>query len=133
MLRTKRLERAAWLAPLALLLAALLGGGIALAGPTSILGLVLCGLGAVPILWVLVSALWPARAERVCPACRGIRLRRLDPRTTYGLSCPDCGWKDESASSWLLAEEEGPLEDVVLEQRGRKVRPPPVDSSRDPG
>jgi len=135
----KRLERALWLAPIALpialLGAGLAGVGIALAGPTSLLGWVLVAAGALPILWVLGSALWPASAERTCPACRRNRVQRLDPRTTHGLVCPDCGWRDETASSWLLAEEEGPLEDIVLAQRGRgqTPRPSPVDSSRDRG
>jgi hypothetical protein len=140
---SKREKRAAWFAPAALLLAALLGGGIALAGPLSIFAIVLVVLAALPVLWVVVSALWPARAERTCPACRSERLERADPRTTVGVRCLACGWRDDSASAWLLAEEEGPLEDVVLAQRGRKPRSPRgpgrdgpeprVDSSRGSG
>lgn len=122
-----------WLAPVFFLGAVL--GGVALArlDLRNLFGVVLVALGAVPLLWVLVSALWPARAERTCPACGGVHLERLDPRSTHGLACRGCGWRDEAASAWLLAEEEGPLEEIVLEQRGRKRRIAPVDSARKPG
>ena len=43
-----------------------------------------------------------------------------------------CGWRDESASAWLLAEEEGPLEELVLAQR-RRQGVGPMDTSRRPG
>ena len=38
------------------------------------------------------------------------------------------GWRDEAQSSWLLAEEEGPLEDIVMRQRGRR---PPAGTDRE--
>ena len=66
-------------------------------------------------------------AEKVIP-----RLERLDPKTTHGVRCRSCGFEDEAQSSWLLAEEEGPLEDIVLESRRRDRGPSktPVDSLR---
>jgi len=104
--------------------AALLGAWIVIARPVAVLGWLLAALVAVPVLWVLVSALWPARAERGCPACGRDALARIDPETTQGLVCRACGWRDESASGWLLAEEEGPLEDIVLAQRARRPGEP---------
>ena len=119
-------RRGAWLAPLLLLGAVLLGAWIVLARPLSLFAWLLVALAVVPIGWVLVSALWPARAERGCPACRADALARIDPRATVGLVCRACGWRDESASAWLLAEEEGTLEEIVLRERRRAPRP--VDS-----
>lgn len=109
----------AWCSPALFLAAVLLGAWIVFARPFSLFGLVLAALASVPIVWVLVSALWPARAERRCPACGADALARLDVHATHGLVCRACAWRDESASAWLLAEEEGPLEELVLAQRGR--------------
>lgn len=81
---------------------------------------------AILFLWVVISTLWPARADRTCPECGREELERLDSETTHGLRCSACGWQDESLSSWLLAEEEGPLEATVLQQR-RGATPPPGD------
>jgi len=122
-----------WCAPAFLLLAVAVGVAIVLQRPLSLFAGVLAALAAVPVGWVIVSALWPARAERRCPACGKDALRRLDERTTHGLVCRACGFRDESASAWLLAEEEGPLEEIVLSQRGRKVPTGPVDSPRQSG
>jgi hypothetical protein len=120
MVPARRFEWLGWLvAPIAL---AALGTGLwlALERPRPLaLGLAGLGLG-VPILWVLVSALWPGRAERNCPACRRAGLVRMSSSTTVGIRCTQCGWCDESASAWLLAEEEGTLEKVVLAQRGER-------------
>ena len=71
------------------------------------------------VLWVALSALWPAKADRRCPKCGEDTLVRLDPDTTTGLRCSACDHVDPEATSWFLAEEEGPLEDLVLRQRGR--------------
>src|SRR5262245_11890907 len=134
--------RLLWLGPALCLGAVVLGAGIVLAGPLSLFGLVLAGLALVPVGWVLVSALFPARAERRCPACGGESLARLDAHATHGLVCRACGWRDESASAWLMAEEEGPLEEIVLAERGRARAarttsapraPRSMDSSRRPG
>ena len=122
--------RAAWFAPSFLLLAVLAGAAVARRGPSWLFGLVLVLL-VIPCVWVLISALLPARAERTCPRCGAERLARTDRRSTVGLVCRGCGWRDDSASAWLLAEEEGPLEDIVLAERGRRRRSP-VDSPTKP-
>jgi len=109
-----------WFLPLEMVLAVALAALIVRGQPLGILGYVLGVLLVVPIAWVVISALWPASADRRCPACRADALERLDAASTTGLACRSCGWRDESASAWLLAEEEGPLEDIVLRQRGRR-------------
>lgn len=119
--RTSRL--AGWFAGPAMLAAVLAGTWLAFTRPLGLFGVLLAVLAAAPVLWVLVSALWPPRAERRCAVCSADALERMDPRTTHGLVCRACGWSDESASGWLLAEEEGPLEEIVLAQRGRLNRP----------
>src|ERR1700752_1634982 len=127
---SRRVERMAWLAPLWILAAVVLARRVVLGEPRAFLALGVLAL-SLPFLWVLVSTLWPAKADRVCPVCKKDRLERIDRGTTVGVRCGACGWRDESASSWLLAEEEGPLEEVVLRQRRRSTRP--VDSPREPG
>lgn len=72
--------------------------------------------------WIVTSVLWPGRADRRCPACGAETLVRKDPDTTVGIACSRCGFTDEDASAWLLAEEEGPLEPTVLEERARRSR-----------
>src|SRR5262245_10767997 len=72
--------RVAWLAPVFLLAAVLLGAWIVLARPLSLFVGLLVVLATVPVGWVIVSSLWPARAERACPACRADALARIDPR-----------------------------------------------------
>jgi hypothetical protein len=109
-----------WLAPLAFLAAVGLGVWIVFARPLTLFGVVVAVLAAVPVVWVLVSALFPAKAERGCPACKADALARSDPMATHGLVCRACGWSDASASAWLLAEEEGPMEELVLAARGRR-------------
>lgn len=95
-------------------------------------GTVLGVLVVVPLCWIAVSALWPARAERNCPHCGADALRRIDPRTTVGVACGACGWRDEARSAWYLAEEEGPLERIVLlQRRRRRTSRTPVDSAGD--
>ena len=69
--------------------------------------------------WILVSSLHPARADRSCPECGEEALERLDPETTRGVTCARCGHTDRDASSWLLAEEETTLEEIVLRERAR--------------
>lgn len=122
-------EALGWLvAPIALL-AIGFGLWLALRRPQFLFWFLLGGLVLVPVGWTLVSALWPGKAERNCPACRKDALVRLDSSTTVGIRCTACGWRDESASAWLLAEEEGPLEELVLAQRGRRRERRGVDSS----
>jgi hypothetical protein len=83
-------------------------------------------LGAVVAIlsWIVTSALWPARADRRCPVCRTDSLARKDPRATVGVTCTRCGYADAEASAWLLAEEEGPLERTVIEERAARRRRP---------
>jgi ribosomal protein L37AE/L43A len=79
-------------------------------------GIVLC----VGLVWILVSALLPARADRNCPQCGRKTVQRIDARTLHGLRCRACSWRDESASAFIHAEDDGrPLEDIVLRERGR--------------
>lgn len=118
--RPRSAERLAWALPLVLLAA--VGGGVAVVrngpgwlGPAAIALLVGAGLG-----WVCVSVFWPAKADRRCKVCGEEALERLDPETTQGLRCRSCGDVDEEATGWFLAEEEGPLEELVLLQRARR-------------
>lgn len=99
------------------------GAAVVLRGPEATFGWVLTGLTGAAVLWIVISVLWPARAERTCPSCGGQTLERLDRETTRGQRCRACGWRDETASSFLFAEEEGPLEDIVLRERGVRRRP----------
>jgi len=112
-----RMDRLGWLVPPALLIGVGLGVWVTWHEPKAVLPLVL-GLGlAFPTLWILISALWPGKADRRCRECGASELVRIDPATTLGLRCRACGFRDESASGWLLAEEEGPLEELVLNRR----------------
>lgn len=124
-------RRLAWvLFPLLPTLAVAAGLWIVRRAPQGLAGWTLAGALCLSCLWILVSVLWPARAERACPLCRAEALVRLDPHSAHGLSCERCGFRDESASAWLLAEEEGPLEELVLEARGRGSRPAPEVRAR---
>lgn len=69
--------------------------------------------------WVLVSSLFPAEPDRTCPECSGETLVRIDPLSTRGIRCVSCGFRDEDASSFLMAEQEGSLEPAILMERGR--------------
>lgn len=114
-------SRLAWLLPPLLLAAAAGGVALVLREPTWLLGVLLTvAIGAV-FLWVLVSSLTPATADRACPACGEPRLVRLDPASTTGVRCEACGHRDAARSSFYLAEEEGSLEELVLaHRRGRR-------------
>jgi hypothetical protein len=115
--RRRSRQRGGWLIAPLMLAAVAAGLLFVLRGPDQVFGVAFAAVLVLGIGWILVSALLPGRAERTCPACGGAGLERLDPQTTQGLRCGLCGWRDESASSFLLAEEEGPLEDIVLRQR----------------
>jgi hypothetical protein len=112
-----------WCAPALFLGAVGVAAWIVFARPP-LFGVLLAVLLVGPLSWILVSTLWPARAERRCPGCGADALVRSDPRATHGLACEQCGWRDESASAWLLAEEEGSLEELVLAARGRAMDRP---------
>lgn len=113
--------RYAWLLPLVLLAAVGLGGALIVWRPDWLAGAVIAGVVGAGFLWLAVSVLWPNRPDRDCPSCGEEALVRLDPETTLGLRCTACPFEDPGASSWFLAEEEGPLEDMVLRQRGKSA------------
>jgi hypothetical protein len=118
-------RRGAWLVGPALLAAIAAGMRIVIAGPDGIFAVCFGLLLGIGVLWILISVLFPAKAERTCPACAGRGLERLDPQSLHGLECRLCGWHDPDASSFLLTEEEGTFEDIVLHERrfGRGPRP----------
>jgi hypothetical protein len=104
-----------------LLAASASGVTLVLRGPDRLFG---WAVGATVVLvlgWVLACALFPARADRRCPDCGAEALERLDRSTTRGLACRACGRSDAHASSFLLAEAEGPLEPIVLAERSRRA------------
>ena len=103
-------------------LAVLAGFASLRADPLLLFAVVAGGALVAVILWIVTSVLWPAHADRGCPSCGVDALVRMDPGSTIGIRCTACGFEDDAQSSWLLAEEEGPLEEVVLEQRRRKRR-----------
>ncbi len=89
-------------------------------GPGEAFAVTISILGGVVLLWVLVSIFSAARADKTCPQCGSEGLRQLDPDTTLGVTCAACGFADEAASSFYLAEETGSLEHTVLRERRRK-------------
>lgn len=118
--RPARESRAAWFAAPLLLAAVAAGTAFVLRGPDGIFGLAFGLVLALGLGWILVSTLFPARAERTCPQCRRDGLERLDPDSSQGVVCRLCAWADESASAFLLLEDDGrPFEDIVLRGRGR--------------
>ena len=110
--------RAAWLAPLAVLGALALAFAVTQARPAWLAGAALAAILALVVVWILVSVLWPGRADRVCPSCGAAAVERLDAGDVVGRRCSACGWSDAAESAWLLAEEDGePLEPLVLRRR----------------
>ena len=113
------IERAPWIISLILLSSVLTGGALIVWQPDWLAGALIAVVLGAGFLWVAVSVFWPARADRRCPRCGEEALERLDPDTTTGLRCTACEFVDEDASGWFLAEDEGPLEELVLRGRGR--------------
>lgn len=111
-----------WWIPLVMLCGVGLGGALIFLRPEGLFVWFAVGSVLVIVGWVGISALFPATADRKCPACGEDALVRLDPDTHRGLACSACAWTDESASSFFLAEEEGALEEVVLRERARLAR-----------
>ena len=124
---------APWLVGPVLLTAAGVGFVILRSRPMVLFSVAALVAGGVVVLWVLISSLWPARADRNCPGCGGETLERIDPRTTVGVRCRACGFWDDSLSSWFLAEEEGPLEQFVLDQRRRRSQQTPSNLTAEGG
>ncbi|MBM3990208.1 MAG: NAD(P)(+) transhydrogenase (Re/Si-specific) subunit beta [Planctomycetes bacterium] len=118
--RSRRHALAGWLvAPLALVSVAA-GVWLVVEGPQGLFGVVFGGALALGLVWVLACSLFPATADRTCPECKRPGLVRLDRRTTRGVRCARCGFRDATASSFLLAEDEGvPLESTVFHERDR--------------
>jgi hypothetical protein len=115
----ERIARGAWLVPPLLLTVVAATFLFLRRGPDQLFGYAFGALLGLAFLWVGISVFWPARADRRCPNCGEEALERLDQDTTRGLVCRACRWRDSTASSWFLAEEEGPLEQLVLRDRGR--------------
>jgi hypothetical protein len=110
---------AGWLVAPALFAATATGILFVVRGPDRYFGLAFGALVALAVAWILVSVLFPARVERTCPACGGESLRRLDPTLTRGVVCDACGHTDPHQSSFLMAEAEGALEEIVIAERAR--------------
>ncbi len=115
-----RIERAAWLIGPLLLASIAAGMLFVFRGVDHLFGLALGLVMGLGFLWILVSVLFPAKPDRTCPACGQRSLERIDPKSTHGLCCISCDWRDEAASGFLYAEEEGAFEDVVLRERRRR-------------
>lgn len=113
---------AVWLTGPVCLLAALAAAYFVLQGPGDLFGYVIGGLIVLALGWALISAFLPAKPDKQCPACGAESVGRLDPHTTRGLVCAECGWQDAEASSFYLAEEEGPLEPMILKGRDARGR-----------
>lgn len=109
---------AGWLVPPLLLGATAFGVWVVLAGPSGMFGWVVGALVVLALGWVLVSSLFPGSADRTCPACGRDTLVRLDD-STRGVVCKACHHRDETASAFFLAEEEGALEPELLARRRR--------------
>jgi hypothetical protein len=120
--RASRLRAlAGWfVAPLALVSIAA-GMLLVFRSPEGLFGILFGTVLALGLGWILVCSLFPAKADRTCPECKRPGLVRLDRRTTRGVRCAQCGFRDATASSFLLAEDEGvPLEGTVLHERDRR-------------
>jgi len=105
-----------------LLLASAAGVRLVMNGIDGIFGVLFGALLGVGAGWILISVLMPGSADRTCPSCGRKGLEKLDPKSTTGLACKFCQWSDASASSFLLTEEEGPFEGIVLDQRRARDR-----------
>lgn len=120
--RRRRWERVgAWLVAPLLMGATAAGVLFVMRGPDQVFGAVFTGVLALGLAWILISSLFPGRADRRCPRCTQQGLERLDPRSTRGVRCRACGMVDAHASSFLLAEDDGAqLEDVALRARSKR-------------
>lgn len=110
-----------WLSPI-LLIATVCGVLLVMRGPDRWFGYALAALLGVAVAWILVSALHPARADRACPDCGQPTLERANPRRTTGVRCSACGRYDPQESAFLMAEEEGVVDALVLSERRERSR-----------
>ena len=73
--------------------------------PGLALWIFLAGVFALPIGWMIVSTLLPARLDRNCPACSAWALEPLDPEDRYGVRCAECGFEDPTIPGARLGHE----------------------------
>jgi hypothetical protein len=91
---------------------------LVLRGPDRAFDVAVALLISVSLVWMLVSVFWPASPDRTCAACGREALKRLDPASTRGVQCTECGATDAERSSFLFAEEEGgALETLIVGER----------------
>lgn len=114
-----------WLAPVlpfVFLAATLAGVWIVKRGPVGLFGALVAVAIVLGLGWILASALLPAApADRRCPACGAEDgLAPAFEDTTRGVACRSCDYSDETASAWMIAEEDGPLESIVLRERAAR-------------
>jgi DNA-directed RNA polymerase subunit RPC12/RpoP len=114
---------ATWFLPPLFLASAAAGTAIVLRGPDAFFAWAMVAIFGTGFGWIAVSIFFPATADRRCPQCGEDAIERIDPGATHGLRCTSCGHRDETASAFLIAEEEGPLEEIVMVERGRRPRP----------
>ncbi|MFT5287048.1 MAG: hypothetical protein ACI8TQ_003223 [Planctomycetota bacterium] len=114
-----------WLLPPLFLAAVGLGLWLVIDPPENIFTWTAGFFAGLGLLWILISTVFPrGSAERTCPACGAETLVRADPSNTRGLVCAKCLWKDETVSSFLMAEEEdAPLETDILARRRKNQAP----------
>lgn len=115
--------RGAWLLAPVLLVGVVIGAVFVSRTDVNLFGwafglLLFAGIG-----WVVVSVFFPPKTDRQCPECGEVALARMDPNSTRGVRCKRCGFQDETRSAFLMAEEEGPFESAVLEDRKRQTNP----------
>jgi hypothetical protein len=92
-------------------------GALVLRRPDHLFAIACAFLIGLAFVWLLVSVFFPARPDRRCARCGEEAVRRLDPATSRGIACAACGHVEDDQSSFLLAEEEGPIEPIVLRER----------------
>ncbi|MCA8980420.1 MAG: hypothetical protein H6831_09735 [Planctomycetes bacterium] len=129
-----------WLVPVlpfVFLGATLAGVWIVKRGPIGLFGALIAVAIVLGFGWFLASTFLPAApADRTCPACGAEDgLGPAFEDTTRGVACRACDYLDETASAWMIAEEDGPLESVVLRERAARRTPrenlgPPGNEAR---
>lgn len=117
-----------WILPILVIGAIALAIGLLRIGGPNLPFILLGAVLSLALVWIVVSTLNPARANRTCEECGEEALERLDPGTTRGVVCSSCGHTDRDASSWYFAEEEETaLEKIVLAERGRSSESEPEE------